>query len=90
MRSAERRFNGIAEKNPYWSSYICFAEAIKRQGFSGQTIRRYFQKLVKKDDYDKRDKKEILKYLTNLSAPLRTTENRGTCPFWRPSGGKQG
>lgn len=76
MKSLERRFNNIAERNPKWSSYICFAEAIKEQSFNKQTIHRWFQKLVEKDDYARNEKKAILAHLDNLSTPLRTTETR--------------
>ena len=57
MKSIERRFKNIEEKNPFWSSYICFAEAIQGQRFSKQTVHRWFQKLVDKDDYAKKKKK---------------------------------
>ena len=67
MKSIERRFNNILKKNPYWSSYICFAEAIKAQNFSDQTMRHWFNKLVDKDDYDKSDKKALLSFLDGLT-----------------------
>ena len=66
MKSLERRFNNITRLNPYWSSYICFTEAIKEQCFSKRTITNYFNKLVEKDDYDKVDKKQIIKHLISL------------------------
>ena len=75
MRSIERRFKKIAEKNPVWSSYICFAEAIKNQYFSKQSMSRWFNKLVEKDDYAKGEKRGILKYLMELSNPPKTTKN---------------
>jgi len=28
MRLAKRVFNKIRSENPYWSDYICFAEAV--------------------------------------------------------------
>ena len=77
MKSIERRFNNVAEKNPSWSSYICFAEAIREQGFSRQTIHRWFQKLVDKNDYAKSEKKEILANLEGLSNIVRATEIKG-------------
>lgn len=67
MKSLERRFKNIAERNPYWSSHTCFAEAVKQHGFSRQTIHRWFLKLVEKDDYSKSDKKAILSDLEGLS-----------------------
>lgn len=63
----ERRFNNISEKNPNWSSYISFAEAVKGQKFTEQTISRHFYKLVKKNDYEKKDRKVLLINLYNLS-----------------------
>ena len=76
MKSLEKRFNNIAERNPNYSSYLCFAEAIKRQSFTKQTIQRWFKKLVDKDDYAKGEKKEILAYLEGLTNFVRTTKNK--------------
>ncbi|OGI25785.1 MAG: hypothetical protein A3J76_01000 [Candidatus Moranbacteria bacterium RBG_13_45_13] len=77
MKSLERRFNNIAERNPFWSSHICFAEAVKGQKFSRQIIHRWFQKLVDKDDYARSDKRAVLAHLENLTSLLRTTEIKG-------------
>jgi len=66
MRSIERKFNNIEERNPRWSSYLCFAETVKAHKFSRQMIHRWFQKLVEKSDYDRKDKKVILRHLENL------------------------
>ncbi len=67
MRSIERVFNKVRKENPYLSDYICFAEAVEGRNFSRQTIARYFNKLVDKDDYDSKDKKELLQQLFELS-----------------------
>lgn len=67
MKSIERRFNNIFKKNPYWSSYICFTEAIKGQDFGKQAMAYWFNKLVDKDDYDKSDKKALLSFLDGLT-----------------------
>jgi hypothetical protein len=67
MKSLERRFKNISEKKPLWSSFICFAEAVKRKKFNKQTIHRWFYKLVEKDDYARNEKKGILKHLYDLS-----------------------
>ncbi len=75
MRSIERRFNSIASKNPYWSSYICFAEAIKSQSFSKEIIHHWFYKLVEKNDYDKKDVRQILKHLASLSESKKVAED---------------
>ena len=70
MKSLERRFNNISQLNPYWSSYICFTEAVKDQNFSKRTITNYFNKLVEKNDYDRRDKKELIKNILSLSKKI--------------------
>jgi hypothetical protein len=67
MRSLERRFNNISRLNPYWSSYICFAETVKGQNFTRRIISKYFSRLVEKDDYDPRDRKALIKHLLSLS-----------------------
>lgn len=76
MKSLERRFNNITEKNPFWSSYICFAEAIVYQRFSRSIIHRWFQKLVDKDDYARNEKRAILEHLENLTNLPRKAENK--------------
>jgi len=66
MRSVERRFLNIQKENPNFSSYICFAKAIRGQNFSNKIVREWFNKLVDEDDYAKAEKWEILKNLFNL------------------------
>lgn len=64
MKSIEKNFEKIQEKNPYWSSLVCFSETIRNRKFnSWKNTVSWFNKLVDKDDYDKRDKKEILTWL---------------------------
>lgn len=67
MKSLERCFQNIAKRNPGWSSYLQFAEAIKNQKFSKEVVHRWFTKLVDKDDYDRKDKRAILAQLTELA-----------------------
>jgi len=67
MKSLERRFNNISRLNPYWSSYICFTEAVKAQNFSYRTIASHFNSLVERDDYSKSEKRQLLKNLNSLS-----------------------
>jgi len=66
MRSIERRYRKIAKKNPIWSSHTCFARAIAGQRFSREAIHFWFNKLVDKDDYAKKEKKQVLAYLETL------------------------
>lgn len=71
MKSIEKRFNRIAERNPLWSTYMCFASAIDNQGFKRKAIYEWFNNLVDKDDYCKTEKYEVLAFLVRLSNPLR-------------------
>jgi hypothetical protein len=67
MKSLKRVFNKIRERNPYWSDYICFAEAVRGKKFSKKTIVRHFNSLADRNDYAKSEKKEILRFLVELS-----------------------
>lgn len=77
MKSIKHNFDSLREKRPLWSSYACFVAAIKGKGFGKDAIRRWFNKLVEKDDYTKNDKKALLENLDKLSNPMRTPENQG-------------
>lgn len=66
MKSLERRYKNINTKNPYLSSYICFVESIRANNFSERIIRTWFNKLVGKDDYSAKEKRELLHQLNNL------------------------
>ncbi len=69
MKSIERKFNNVKKDNPHWSSYICFAETVKNQNVNEQTLNRWFNKLVEKDDYSRSDKETILSELNELTKP---------------------
>lgn len=66
MQSIERRFISMQEKYPNHSSFICFGRAIKDQGFSESMIKRWFNKLVDKDDYCRSEKAELFAHLYSL------------------------
>jgi hypothetical protein len=73
MKSVERVFNRIVKNNPCLSEMVGFSQAVIGRNFSKQTISRYFNKLVNKNDYDKKDKKEIVRQLCELSkSPVKT------------------
>jgi hypothetical protein len=67
MKSVKKVFNRIRSENPYWSDYICFAEAVRGRRFSRKTIIRNFNSLVDKEDYAKSEKREIIEHLVELS-----------------------
>ena len=77
MKSLERRFIHLVNKNLYWSTYTCFSQALINQNFQPSTVIRLFNKLVDKDDYEKKDKRAITAFLFSLQNRLRTTENEG-------------
>ncbi len=76
MKSLKRRFNNVAQRNPYWSSYICFAEAVKGQRFNKRTVHYWFNKLVSKSDYFKSEKRAILSHLDNLSSAVEDSKKQ--------------
>ena len=61
-------FNDTQRLNPYWSSFTCFCEVITSKKYLKRpTIIKWFNELVDKDDYAKRDKGEILGFLFGLA-----------------------
>ena len=66
MKSLERRYNNISIKNKLLSSYICFAIAVTKQKFKKATIYYWFNRLVDKNDYSRKEKRNLLKHLCNL------------------------
>ena len=67
MRSLERRFKELEQKNPNMSSLGVFITTINKQKFGEQTLKNWFNKLVDKEDYDKSVKRELIDYLKLLN-----------------------
>ena len=66
MPSFTYQFQEIQKENPYWSSWVCFCETLKKRNLRDEKkIRKYFNKLVEKDDYDKGEKAELIRYLVS-------------------------
>ena len=84
MKSLEARFRAAVEKSPNHSSFICFGRAIQGQKFSRKVIVRWFNKLVDPDDYAKREKPALLKFLWALSNMAEEGEFKGKSPFLAP------
>ncbi len=74
MRSIQRRFETLQQKNGDLSTYTNFAKAVKQQNFSKNIIARWFNKLVEKDDYNKKDKKKLIQDLWELSKGREESE----------------
>ena len=75
MRSLEARFAHFYSRLGT-TTYIAFADAVTGQHFSAETIRRWYPKLVEKDDVEGVDKKELFKHLFLVNA-LEGTRKRG-------------
>lgn len=48
------------------STFIAFLRSIKGRGFDRFTIGRWFNKLVDKDDYERKDRDKLLEWLSSL------------------------
>jgi hypothetical protein len=67
MRSIARRFSNLQNKRPDLSSLMNFGSTIRSQQFSKNMLYRWFNTLVEKSDYERSDKRIILKHLVALS-----------------------
>lgn len=67
MRSIKASFDYYKRKCPGWSSWICFAKAIKGRKFSKESIQENFNELVDENDYQTSDKMMLLRYLYKLT-----------------------
>ena len=76
MKSIQRKFNKTVKRNPYWSSLACFTDSIYGIGFSRQSIHRWFNILVNKDDYDKTGKKQVMAFLESVGKYSTTTKKQ--------------
>jgi len=69
MRSLQRRFKIISQKHPFWSSLVCFERAIVGRNFKRRTLYYWFFQLVDRNDYRRKDSKDILDGLENKKPP---------------------
>ena len=76
MRSLKARFKHRAEKYPFDSSFICFGNAVRGRGFTKEVIRKWFYKLVDKEDYEKSDSVKLIEHMHRLSKTAEETQNR--------------
>ena len=76
MRSIKRRFGDYQKERPNVSTLVNFAAAVKGMEFKRDTLRRWFNILVDKEDYEGISKFDILVWLDGLANPSRTTRIR--------------
>ena len=75
MRTLEHHFARVQSKNPLLGHYSCMYQAVRGKKFNEETISRWFTVLVDEDDYDRSDRRELIRQLVEASQnPLRTTE----------------
>ena len=74
MRSLQYDFDELLRKNPNYSSYLAFANAVKGRNYKRRIIQYWFNKLVNKEDYARNDKRDTMDFLIQLSNPARTVE----------------
>ena len=67
MKSLERRFLDICERNPGRSSVVNLNCAVKGQKFTKETLSKWFTKLVDPNEYEKKDRPALLGQLWELT-----------------------
>jgi len=67
MKITRADFNVIQEQNPTWSSYLCFATLCRKAKMTHYEIRKWFSRLVEKDDYIHSELDGILEHLYSIS-----------------------
>ena len=63
MRTINRLFQNYKEENPLLGSVIIFNHIVTGRNFSQDRLVRWFNILVDKEEYEKNEKKEIIKYV---------------------------
>jgi len=61
-------FENIFKLNPQKSSWVCFYEVVVgRNNISKRTLKKYFNKLIDKNDYSQNEKHQLINYLYDLT-----------------------
>lgn len=69
-------FSLTKEKNPFWSDYICLANAVIKKRYLKTEIGLAFNRLVSKDEYSRSDRDKIVEQLVSLSSCALTKEDK--------------
>lgn len=63
--SIKYTFQEIQRLNPIWSSWVCFCEMLNKLKIKDRmTIWRWFNRLVNKNNYTKKEKRQLIDYLS--------------------------
>lgn len=63
----EKSFNKVRRENPYLSDLVCFNLCLMGKKFCKTDIRKYFKKLVSKDDYQRKQQEKLIDYAISLT-----------------------
>ncbi len=67
MKDLETRFNSFREDFPSLGDVIIMSMAVEEMRYSKEIIRKSFDTLISKDEYDKAERDEIIRFLVNYS-----------------------
>lgn len=67
MKSIQRRYGLFKARHPELGDFTVLMKTVKGQKYTKDTISRWFEKLVEKDDYSKEDKKHLMDNLLKLT-----------------------
>jgi len=73
MISIKSTFDKIQSKQPAQGAIPTLYNVVIDRGFTQDSITRAFTRLVPKEEYSSSERRAIIKDLTNVSNPLRTT-----------------
>lgn len=75
MKTLEHHFLKEQAKRPNLGDYSCLYYAVRSRNFSEETISRWFTVLITENDYERGDRRELVRQLVRASnTPLRSTE----------------
>jgi len=60
-------FEKAKQKEPDVGTYILMCKVLQESGANYREIKKYFEKVMPKDEYDKHEKEELLAYLVTIS-----------------------
>lgn len=75
MKTLEHHFLKEQARRPNLGDYSCLYYAVKGKHFNEETISRWFTILVNENNYERSDRRELVRQLVGTSnTPLRSTE----------------
>lgn len=81
MKSIQYTFDALKQRNPYWGTYVIFAETVKQTQPNYRILKLWFNKLVDKADYLSSEKNQLLTHLKSLITPCAMYEKSSQMAF---------